>query len=143
MINNLSSSGSPDLILDSVTDTVIGSLTAIAAANGCSTLAAGGSCSFDANYTIQAGDPDPLVNVVTVHYHPANFPNDITDTDDHALDLIALQGCTPGFWQAGLENSSGIPYPIINGPMAEIPRSFTRPCSIPSSVTSLIRYWTE
>ncbi|HWR66817.1 MAG TPA: hypothetical protein VN364_11930 [Bellilinea sp.] len=101
VINNLSSSGSPDLILDSVTDTVIGSLTAIAAANGCSTLAAGGSCSFDANYTIQAGDPDPLVNVVTVHYHPANFPNDITDTDDHSLDLIALQGCTPGFWQGG------------------------------------------
>lgn len=101
VINNLSSADSPDLVLDSVTDSVIGSLTAAAAANGCSTLASGGSCAFDANYTILAGDPNPLVNVVTVHYHPANFPNDITDTDDHSLELIALQGCTPGFWQGG------------------------------------------
>jgi len=101
VINNLSSSDSPDLVLDSVTDTVIGSLTAAATTGGCATLTSGGSCNFTADYTVQVGDPNPLVNVVTVHYHPANFPNDITDTDDHSLDLIALQGCTPGFWQGG------------------------------------------
>ena len=53
-INNLSSADAPNLILDSVTDTVIGSLTANAAANGCSSLAFGGSCSFSANYTTLA-----------------------------------------------------------------------------------------
>jgi hypothetical protein len=100
-INNLSSMDSPNLVLDSVTDTVLGSLTATASSNGCSSLAAGGSCSFTFDYTIQAGDPNPLVNVVTVHYHPANFPNDITDDDDHSLEVISMLGCTPGFWQGG------------------------------------------
>jgi uncharacterized repeat protein (TIGR01451 family) len=100
-INNKSSGDSPNLILVSVTDTVIGDLTAAASANGCGILASGGSCSFNANYTIQAGDPNPLVNVVTVLYHPQGFPNDITDSDDHSLTITYGQGCTPGFWQGG------------------------------------------
>ena len=100
-INNLSSGDSPNLVLDSVTDDVIGSLTATAAANSCSNLAFGGSCSFTADYTILSTDPNPLVNVVTVHYHPVNFPNDISDTDDHSIDLVTGLGCTPGFWQGG------------------------------------------
>jgi len=100
-INNLSSGDSPDLILDSVTDTVLGVLTATANANGCGTLASpGGTCSFTFDYTIQFDDPSPLVNVVTVLYHPEGFPNDITDDDDHEV-LIPIQGCTPGFWQGG------------------------------------------
>jgi hypothetical protein len=102
-ITNTGSSDSPDLILDSVTDTVIGDITADAVAGGCSTLATpGGSCNFTADYTIQAGDSNPLVNVVTVHYHPDGFPNDVTDDDDHSLEII-FQGesCTPGFWQGG------------------------------------------
>ncbi|MGE5893877.1 MAG: hypothetical protein ACM34I_07465, partial [bacterium] len=97
-INNLSSADSPDLILNSVTDTVLGDLTATAVANGCDILASGGTCSFTFNYTVQVTDPNPLVNVVAVHYNPNGFPNDITDDDDHTL-LIPIQGCTPGFWQ--------------------------------------------
>jgi hypothetical protein len=100
-INNLSSGDSPDLILDSVTDTVLGDLTATASANSCGTLASpGGTCSFTFDFTIPSVGPNPLVNVVTVHYHPAEFPNDITDDDDHTV-LIPIQGCTPGFWQGG------------------------------------------
>ncbi|MFX0197017.1 MAG: hypothetical protein ACFFCW_12895, partial [Candidatus Hodarchaeota archaeon] len=99
-INNLSSLDTPNLILDSVSDTLIGDLTAIAAAATCSSLVSGGSCSFTADYTIQLDDPSPLYNVVTVHYHPDGFPNDITDDDDHSVD-IPIQGCTPGFWQGG------------------------------------------
>jgi hypothetical protein len=99
-INNLSSGDSPDLVLDSVSDTVLGSLTATAAANGCSTLASGGTCNFTFDYTILGTDPNPLVNVVTVHYHPDGFPNDITDDDDHSLEIIpAGEGCTPGWWK--------------------------------------------
>lgn len=101
VINNLSSADSPNLVLDSVTDTVIGDLTATATANSCTTLAPAGSCNFTFDYTILDTDPSPLVNVVTVHYHPANFPNDITDDDDHSLTIPDNLGCTPGFWQGG------------------------------------------
>jgi uncharacterized repeat protein (TIGR01451 family) len=99
-INNLSSSDSPDLILDSVDDTVIGDLTAAATAGDCGTLGFGGTCNFTADYTIAFDDESPLVNVVTVHYHPFGFPNDITDDDNHSVDIPIL-GCTPGFWQGG------------------------------------------
>ena len=87
VINNTSSGDSPNLLLDSVTDTVIGNLTPAATTAGCGTLAPNGSCNFSATYTVQAGDPDPLVNVVTVHYHPADFPNDVTDDDDHSVKI--------------------------------------------------------
>lgn len=86
-INNLSSDDGPNLILDSVTDTVLGDLTAAANANGCDSLAFSGSCTFTADYTVQPGDPDPLENTVTVHYHPDGFPNDITDDDDHSVTI--------------------------------------------------------
>ncbi|MCH7998873.1 MAG: choice-of-anchor D domain-containing protein, partial [Chloroflexi bacterium] len=95
-ILNNGSFDSPDLLLDSVSDTVLGNLTAAAIAAGCGTLAPetsdgagdGESCSFSVDYTIQGQDPDPLVNVVTVHYHPEGFPNDISDSDDHSLNLF-------------------------------------------------------
>jgi len=99
-INNLSSADSPDLILVSVTDTVLGDLTAAASAAGCDTLASGSSCGFTFDYTIQATDPNPLVNIVTIHYNPEGFPNDITDFDEHSLILPSF-ACTPGFWQGG------------------------------------------
>jgi uncharacterized repeat protein (TIGR01451 family) len=99
-INNQSSADSPNLILDSVIDSRIGNLSAIASSNGCGTLAPSGSCSFTADYTIQNTDPNPLVNVVTVLYHPSGFPNHVTDDDTHSLTM-PNQGCTPGFWQGG------------------------------------------
>jgi uncharacterized repeat protein (TIGR01451 family) len=87
-INNTSSGDSPDLIIDSISDDVIGDLSGNASAAGCDTLASGGSCNFDVNYTIQGGDPDPLVNIVSVHYHPDGFPNDISDTDTATVNLF-------------------------------------------------------
>lgn len=88
-ITNTSSADSPNLIIDSVIDDVIGSLAAEATNAGCNTLASGASCNFTKSRTVLAGDPDPLVNTVTVHYHPSGFPNDITDSDDHSLDIVA------------------------------------------------------
>ncbi len=111
-INNLSSSDSPDLILVSVVDNVLGDLTTTALLNGCGTLAFGGSCNFTFDYIIQATDPSPLVNVVTVHYNPDGFPNDIMDDDDHSLE-IPNQGCTPGFWQGG---AGSIQWDEVNDP---------------------------
>jgi uncharacterized repeat protein (TIGR01451 family) len=116
-ITNPSSADAPPLVLASVTDTVIGDLTAAAGAGGCGALAPGASCTFTASYTIQATDPSPLVNVVTVHYHPAGFPNDVSDNDDHQL-IIPIQGCTPGFWQGGAGSklwNSGPPDPDWTG----------------------------
>lgn len=87
-INNLSSSDSPNLMLDTLTDNVLGDL-ADDAPTACDELAAGASCTFTVNYTV----PDvglqavKKTNIVTVHYHPAGFPNDITDTDDHTVTI--------------------------------------------------------
>ena len=88
-VENTSSLDSPDLILDSFTDTLLGDLTADAGYDDdCDQLAPGDTCSFDVTRTVQVGDPDPLVNTVTVHYHPDGFENDITDFDDHSVNLF-------------------------------------------------------
>jgi uncharacterized repeat protein (TIGR01451 family) len=87
-INNLSSDDSPDLILDAINDDVIGDLESEANAADCGMLAPDASCEFSVSRDVQADDPNPLVNVVTVHYHPEGFPNDITDSDTHSVKLF-------------------------------------------------------
>jgi uncharacterized repeat protein (TIGR01451 family) len=37
---------------------------------------------------VQVGDDDPLGNTVTVLYHPDGFPNDISDSDSHSVNLF-------------------------------------------------------
>ncbi len=101
-ITNTSSSDSPNLVLDSVIDNKVGNLTSTASANGCGNLAPSASCSFTANFTIPLGTPSPLVNVVTVQYHPTGFTNEVKDDDDHSVVVRPAappQGCTPGFWK--------------------------------------------
>jgi hypothetical protein len=39
-------------------------------------------------WTVAAGAPDPVVNHVEAHYHPVGFPNDITATGSHSLNLF-------------------------------------------------------
>ncbi len=87
-INNLSSDDTPDLTLDSISDTLLGDLSADAGANGCSPLGYGGSCSFSVDRVVQDGDNDPLPNTVTVHYDVVGFSNDVTDDDDHEVNLF-------------------------------------------------------
>ncbi|MGH2784272.1 MAG: DUF7507 domain-containing protein [Actinomycetota bacterium] len=87
-IENTSTEDAPDLILDSITDTLLGDLEDAAVDAGCGTLSPGDSCSFGADRVVQQGDPDPLPNTVTVHYHPEGFPNDVSATDDHAVNLF-------------------------------------------------------
>jgi hypothetical protein len=94
-IINPSSADSPPLVLESMLDDVLGDLFAPAAAAGCDDLPPGASCTFQVSYTLPVPQSDPLVNVVTVHYHPAGFPNDITDADDHSIQVLQpadLQG---------------------------------------------------
>src|SRR3990172_13024755 len=47
-----------------------------------------GDTVLNESYTVQAGDPDPLVNTVTLTCSPADFPNILTATDDHSTDLF-------------------------------------------------------
>ncbi|MGH3033936.1 MAG: DUF7507 domain-containing protein, partial [Gaiellaceae bacterium] len=87
----ITNDGDVPLVLVSATDTLLGDLTATAIANGCGTLAAGASCSFNVNRTVQAGDPDPLLNTVTVEYS-GTLPNGSTatvmDSDSHSVNLF-------------------------------------------------------
>jgi uncharacterized repeat protein (TIGR01451 family) len=81
---NTSSADSPNLVKDSVSDNRIAGVNAAFGAS----LAAGACEDHDFTRTVQAGDPDPLVNTATAHYHPAGFPNDITDSDTHSTNLF-------------------------------------------------------
>ena len=76
-----------DLTLEhiSVVDTVLGDLSAFFA----DTLAPGASESHDFPYTIQADDPDPLPNTVTVHSDPIGaVTTDVTDSASHSVNLF-------------------------------------------------------
>src|SRR5262249_435455 len=56
----------------------------------------GASCTFTVTWTVAAVDvnpkdgvaDDPVINTVTGHYHPDGFPNDITATASHKLNLF-------------------------------------------------------
>jgi uncharacterized repeat protein (TIGR01451 family) len=87
-ICSTSSGDSPNLVLDSIDDSLLGNLAEGEAPPACGNLAPGATCTFDVSRTVLAGDPDPLENTVMVHYHPAEFPNDITDSDSHSVDLF-------------------------------------------------------
>jgi hypothetical protein len=88
-IVNTSSADSPNLVLDSFTDSVVSNVTPPAA---CSPLAPGASCTFSYAYVVKASDPDPLVNIATVHYHPTGFATIITRSSTSTTDLLH-----PGF----------------------------------------------
>ena len=93
-IKNTSSSDSPNLILDTFTDTLVPAVDPPAA---CDSLApndgaAGGpdECSFTYTHVVTAGEGqgETLTNTATVHYHPQGFPNDITHSDGHTVDIV-------------------------------------------------------
>jgi hypothetical protein len=86
-IHNTSSSDSPHLILTSANDSLVGNVAAQLTAAGCNDLAPGATCSFTYTYTVQASDPDTLTNTITVHYHPAGFTNDITDSASCSVNV--------------------------------------------------------
>ncbi|HKY14878.1 MAG TPA: choice-of-anchor D domain-containing protein, partial [Microthrixaceae bacterium] len=92
-VTNTSSVDSPGLVNGTIVDTLLGDLldpaNPFVTANDCTTtLAVGASCTITAVRTVLASDPDPLPNTVTAHYNPGTFPNDITDSDDHSVNLF-------------------------------------------------------
>ena len=75
--------GDVALILDSVEDTLLGSLAGFA-----STLGVGAFESNDFDRDILSTDLDPLVNTVVFHYHPDGLENDISGQDDATVEII-------------------------------------------------------
>ena len=67
-----------------VTDTLMGDLSGSYA----DSLAPGASECHTFSRTVQASDPDPLVNTATVHANPVGLTNDITDSDAASVDLV-------------------------------------------------------
>src|SRR5262249_46757635 len=92
-VTNTSSADSPDLVNGTIVDTLLGDLLDpanpfVTSITCTATLAPGDSCTITATRIVQDGDPDPLPNTVTVHYNPDGFPNDITASDDHSVNLF-------------------------------------------------------
>jgi uncharacterized repeat protein (TIGR01451 family) len=135
LIENLSSSDSPDLVFDLIDDSLQGDLTdpANVDSSDCgATLAAETSCTIVYSRTVLDTDPDPLVNTVSVESHPDGFPNNIDDSDSWEVDIPApplgsitvnkevdCEECvtrTPGFWF----NSAGSHDDETNALMAEL-----------------------
>lgn len=83
-ITNISTPGSPNLIKDSISD----SLLTVSPPTACDSLAPGANCTITSSYVVQSGDPDPLVNTVEVHYHPDGFPIDVWASDFHSVNLF-------------------------------------------------------
>ncbi|WP_372874327.1 hypothetical protein [Pseudomonas sp.] len=85
----ITNTGAITLYRKSIVDDVVGDLTAASGAS-CAQLAPQASCTFDVDYTVQAGDPDPLVNTVNVVYNSAQNlqGDDQSATDDHSVNLF-------------------------------------------------------
>jgi hypothetical protein len=90
----------PDLIFNSISDPLLGNLTANVIAAGLDVLDFGETGSFDVNYTVQVTDVPSLTNTVVVHYHPDGFSNDVTDRASVTVAVqtggrVAPTGTTP------------------------------------------------
>jgi len=64
------------------------------------------SVSGNFTYTVQLADPDPLGNMVIVHYHPEGLSNDITDNATCYVDLrhpniLVTKYIAAGIYRAG------------------------------------------
>jgi len=79
-INNTSSADTPALEC-TITDEMLGINTSVTVASGASNVT-------PASYTVQEGDPDPLVNSASVSCSPIGFPNELTASDDHSVQLF-------------------------------------------------------
>jgi uncharacterized repeat protein (TIGR01451 family) len=93
-VTNTSSMDSPNCV-GSVVDTLLGVNQAI-------DLASGASVVIPVSRAVTDTDPDPLVNTATATCSPVGFPNVLSATDMHSVDILPPpggEGCTPGFWK--------------------------------------------
>jgi uncharacterized repeat protein (TIGR01451 family) len=98
----VANTGDCTLVKDSVSDNVVAGINGLFA----NTLAPGVTDNQTYTYVVQPGDPDPLVNTVTFHYHPQGLSNDITDNATCTVDLrhpdiLITKGVAAGIYRAG------------------------------------------
>lgn len=67
--------------------TVVGDLSSLGAGAGCDTLAPGQSCELNVEYTIAAGDSDPLLNALTGIYQTGSGDT-VSASAEHAVNLF-------------------------------------------------------
>jgi hypothetical protein len=84
----VTNTGAVTLYKQSIVDDVIGNLTGDTDCGA--SLAPGASCTITVDYTVQAGDPDPLVNTASVIYNrKSNLLGDqVTDSASHSTNLF-------------------------------------------------------
>lgn len=134
-ITNTSSANSPPLVLDSITDTLLGNLATQAGNALCGTLPPGGVCTFTVDRTVLATDPNPLVNTVTVHYHPQGFPNDVTASDSHSVTLANASFTLTKICQSGMVPAGGTAvFRVTVTNNGNVPLNFTTSESAPFSL---------
>ena len=84
----VTNTGAVTLFKQSIVDDVIGDLTGDADCGA--SLAPGASCTITVDYTVQAGDPDPLVNTASVIYNRTSnlLGDEVTDSASHSVELF-------------------------------------------------------
>ncbi len=90
-VSNTSSDDAPDLVLDSVIDSLKGDLTGGGRdiATTCpEQLASGDRCQITYTYTPSAADPGRLYSTVEVESHPLGFPDVVAAAGEHVLTVI-------------------------------------------------------
>jgi uncharacterized repeat protein (TIGR01451 family) len=94
----LQNSGDVALTLISALDTLLGNLEAFFPTN----LDPGSAASVVVlSREIQIGDPDPVVNEVTVVYQVAGLENQLSISAAFSVDILVPCALSPGFWKGG------------------------------------------
>jgi hypothetical protein len=99
-----SSSDTPDLVPVSIIDSKLGTLSISSFTESGindNKLQVGETWTLSVNYVVLPTDGPSLTNVVSVHFRPMGFPNDLRDTASVTLtvDTPGGEGLTPGFWK--------------------------------------------
>ena len=97
----LTNTGNVTLERVSVTDTLLGDLTALFPAS----LAPGASVTVTVTRAITGTDPDPLVNTTTAVYRVGSLEGLVTAVGTTSVDITIPCALSPGFWKGG----NGIP----------------------------------
>jgi uncharacterized repeat protein (TIGR01451 family) len=85
-----------DLENVTVSDSLLGDLSA----SFVDTLAIGASDTQTFTRTLEATDPNPLVNVATVNATVVTLGNPVEDEDQCEVGVAGEEGCTPGYWKS-------------------------------------------
>ena len=146
----ITNTGAVTLFKQSIIDNVIGNLTAD---TDCGvSLAPGASCTITTDYEVQADDPDPLVNTVSVIYNRTSnlVGSQVTDSASHSTNLfqpaIELTKTGDALSKIGdkvdyvitLENNSSADTPNLNCTVTDTPLGVDEDFSLASGLDKVI-----